>query len=82
MIEPADQVGRGMVIQNYDEVDFTDQGSGSPAFMHLGKSEGGDISIGFAVIDSGELDLTVSIEDARRLGERLVAVANEIASGQ
>jgi hypothetical protein len=71
-----------MVIQNYDELDFTDQGSGSPAFMHLGKSEGGEVSIGIAIIDGDELDLTVTIEDARRLGERLVAVANEIASGQ
>jgi hypothetical protein len=71
-----------MVIQNYDEVGFTDQESGSPAFMHLGRSEGGDVSIGFAVTNGGGLDLTVTIEDARRLGKRLVAVVKEIDSGQ
>jgi len=71
-----------MAIENYDEVDFTDQGSSSPSFMHMGKAEGGDVSIRLDVIDGGELDLKVTTEDARRLGERLVAVANEIASGQ
>jgi hypothetical protein len=70
-----------MAIQNHDEVDFTDQQSGSAAFMHLGKSRAGGVSIGFVLIDGGELDLTVSIEDARRLGERLLAVAREIATG-
>lgn len=71
-----------MAIENYDEVDFTDQGSSSPAFMRMGKAEGGNVSIRLDVIDGCELDLIVTIEDARRLGERLVAVANEIASGQ
>jgi hypothetical protein len=67
---------------NIDEVDFFDQESDSAAFMHLRKSEGGGISIGFAITNSGDLDLAVTIEDARRLGERLVAAANEIASDQ
>jgi hypothetical protein len=65
---------------NIDEVDFFDQGSGSPAFMHLRQSDGGGISIGLAIANNGNLDLSVSIEDARRLGERLVAAANEVAA--
>jgi hypothetical protein len=65
---------------NIDEVDFFDQGSDSPAFMHLRKSDRGGISIEFAIIDNPGLDLSVSVEDARRLGERLVAAANDVAA--
>ena len=65
---------------NIDEVDFFDQDSNSPAFMHIRKSASDVISIGFGIMANGDLDLTVSVEDARRLGERLVAAANEVAS--
>jgi hypothetical protein len=64
-----------------DEVDFFDQESSSASFMHLRVAEGGGISIGFAVTKNGDLDLTVSAADARRLGERLVSAANEIEAG-
>lgn len=67
---------------NIDEVDFFDQESESPAFMHLRKSDRGGISIGLAIGKNGDLDLSVSLEDARRLGERLVAAANVVASEQ
>jgi hypothetical protein len=65
---------------NIDEVDFFDQESNSAAFMHLRRSHNGGISIGFAVRSNGDLDLTVSLEDARRLGQRLVSAADEAAS--
>jgi hypothetical protein len=48
--------------------------------MHLGMTENGSMSIGFAVMNIGDLDVTVSLSDARRLGERLLAAAEEIAS--
>ena len=63
-----------------DEVDFFDHESDSAAFMYLRKSAGGGISIGFAIVKNGDLDLSVSLEDARRLGERLMAAADEVAS--
>lgn len=66
---------------NIDEVDFFDQGSDSPAFMHLRGSDGNGISIEFAIIDNPGLKLPVSVEDACRLGERLVAAAKDIAAG-
>jgi len=66
--------------QNFDEVDFSDKGSGSPACMHLGKAQGGLVSIRLTVVDVGDLDAAVSVADARRLGQRLTAVADEIAS--
>ena len=65
---------------NIDEVDFIDQESDSAAFMHLRRSESGGISIGFAVLKNGDLDLSVSLEDARRLGQRLLSAADEVAS--
>lgn len=65
---------------NIDEVDFFDQESGSAAFMHLRSSNSGSISIGFGVMNNGDLDLTVSIVDARRLGQRLLSAADEVAS--
>jgi hypothetical protein len=68
-----------MSTQNFDEVDFSDEGSGS-AFMHLGKAQGGLVSIRLTVGDVGDLDLVVSVADAHRLGQRLTAVADEIAS--
>jgi hypothetical protein len=67
---------------NIDEVDFFDEESGSPAFMHLKKAEGGGISIGFDIPRNGGLDLSVRIADARRLGERLMSAANEAAAEQ
>ena len=66
---------------NIDEVDFFDIESGSPAFMHLKKSDGG-ISIGFDVLRKGDLGMSVSIDDARRLGERLMSAANDVAAEQ
>ena len=63
---------------NIDEVDFIDQGSGSPAFMHLRESASGGISIRLDIVNIGDFDLSVSVEDARRLGERLVVAANDI----
>jgi hypothetical protein len=39
-----------MTIQNYDEVDFTDQASTSGGFMHLGLSEDGGVVIELAII--------------------------------
>jgi hypothetical protein len=66
---------------NIDEVDFIHQETGSPAFMHLRAAESGGISIGFAVLTNGDLDLCVSVEDARRLGERLIAAANDVEHG-
>jgi len=71
-----------MSIQDFDEVDFSDEGSGSPAFMHLGKAQGGLVSIGLTVADLADLNLIVSVADARRLGQRLMAAADEIASGK
>lgn len=65
---------------NTDEVDFFDQESGSAAFMHLRMTEKGTLSIGFGVMNNGDLDITVSLLDARRLGERLLAAAEEAAS--
>jgi hypothetical protein len=65
---------------NIDEVDFFDHGSGSPAFMHVKKADSGGISIGLAIENHSGLDLTVSVEDARRLGERLVAAASDVAA--
>jgi hypothetical protein len=65
---------------NIDGVDFFDQESDSPAFLYLRRSEGGGISIGFAIRSNGDLDLAVTIGDARKLGERLVAAANEVSS--
>jgi hypothetical protein len=67
---------------NIDEIDFFDQESGSPAFMHLRRTDTGRISIGFTVTRGSDLDLTVILDDARRLGERLVAAANEVAAEQ
>jgi hypothetical protein len=61
-----------------DEVDFFDQESDSAAFMHLRTADSGGISIGLAVTKNGDLDLTVSVADARRLGERLIAAANDV----
>jgi hypothetical protein len=66
---------------NIDEVDFFDQESDSAALMHLRTSDSGGISIGFAVTKNGDLDLTVSVVDARRLGERLIAAANDVEAG-
>lgn len=67
---------------NIDEVDFLDRASDSPAFMHLRKSESGGISIGITIVKNGKLDLLVTTEDARRLGERLIGAANEVATEQ
>ena len=67
---------------NIDEVDFFDHETGSAAFMHLAKSASGGVSIGLAIMKNGDLDFSVSLEDARRLGERLVAAANEVAAEQ
>lgn len=78
--ERGDLVARCMVAQNYEEVDFIVQPSESPAFMHVGLSETGDVAIGFAVIGTGKLDLVVTLEDARRLAGRLVAAVDAIAS--
>jgi hypothetical protein len=58
------------------------KGQISPAFMHLRKFDSGGISIGLAIVNNGDLNLSVSVEDARRLGERLVAAANEAAADQ
>jgi hypothetical protein len=66
---------------NIDEVDFFDKGSDSAAFMRLRAADSGGISIGFAVTKNGDLELTVSVVDARRLGERLVAAANDVEAG-
>ena len=65
---------------NIDEVDFFDHESDSPAFMHLRKSTAGGIAIGFAVTGNGDLDLAVTLADARRLGERLITAADEVTS--
>jgi hypothetical protein len=65
---------------NIDEVDSLDRDSNSPAFMHIRKTASDEISIGFGIMANGDLDLTVAVADARRLGERLVAAANEVAS--
>jgi len=62
-----------------DEVDFFDLGSDSPAFMHLRASECGGISIGFAILKSGGLDLS-GLKMPRRLGERLIEAAKEFAA--
>jgi hypothetical protein len=67
-------------MNNIDEVDFLDQETDSPAFMHLKKSVSGGISIGFAILKSGDLYMSVSTEDARELGERLIVAANEVAA--
>jgi hypothetical protein len=67
-------------VENIDEIDFFDHESDSAAFMHLRKTDGGGISIGIAITKNGDLDLTVTVDDARRLGERLVAAANEVAA--
>jgi hypothetical protein len=75
-------VARCMIVQSYDEVDFTVRPSDSPAFMHVGLSESGDAASDFAVIGSGQLDLVVTLEDARRLAGRLVAAVDQIASEQ
>jgi len=69
-----------MVVRSYDEVDFTVQPSESPAFMHVGLSESGDVAIDIAVIGTGRLDLVLSLHDARRLAGRLVAAVDAIAS--
>jgi 2-keto-4-pentenoate hydratase len=65
---------------NIDEVDFYDRKTKSPAFVHLRTADGG-ISIGFAAVNDDDFDLAVSPEDARRLGERLLAAANDVAVG-
>jgi hypothetical protein len=46
--------------------------------MHLRIADGG-ISIGFAVVNDDDFDLAVGPEDARRLSERLLAAANDVA---
>lgn len=77
---PSDREPGGVAeSMNIDEVDFFDHESDSAAFMHLRTSDSGGISIGFAVLKNGDLDLSVSLEDARRLGQRLVAAADEVA---
>jgi hypothetical protein len=50
--------------------------------MHLRRTGNGRISIGIAITQNGDLDLTVTVDDARRLGERLVAAADEVAAEQ
>lgn len=75
----ADRSGK-KGLMNIDEVDFFDQETKSSAFMYLRKSSGGGISIGFTVTANGDLDLAVTVEDAQRLGERLIAAANEVGS--
>ena len=65
---------------NIDEVDFFDLESRSAAFMHVLKPDGEGISIEFAVGKSRSLQLTVSLEDARRLAERLLAAIDDVAS--
>lgn len=69
-------------MENIDEIDFFDQESDSAAFMHLRRTGNGRISIGIAITQNGDLDLTVTVDDARRLGERLVAAADEVAAEQ
>jgi hypothetical protein len=64
---------------NIDEVDFYDNQAKSPAFMHLRKADDG-ISVEFALVNHEGFEMTVSIKDARRLGERLTAAANEVAA--
>jgi hypothetical protein len=68
-----------MSIQDFDEVDFSDEGEGSLAFMHLGRIHSRVVPIGLAVVGAGDLNLMVSVTDARRLGERLIAAPDEIA---
>lgn len=65
---------------NIDEIDFFDLRSDSAAFMHLVKPDGEGISIEFAVVKDRGLEVTVSLEDARRLAERLLAAIDEVAS--
>jgi hypothetical protein len=69
-----------MEIQNFDEVEFSDVDSGFPAFMNVGRTQNGHVSIALTVIGVGDFGLVVTAADARRLGERLVVVTNEISS--
>ena len=50
-----------MAIENYDEVDFTDGLSGSPAYMHLGRSGSGEMAIRLFIVNGGVIDLTVTV---------------------
>jgi hypothetical protein len=72
-------------MNTVDEVDFLDQKSGCAAFMHLRETEIGSMSIGFDVVGGdakivAQLEVTVSLSDARRLGERLLSGVDDIAS--
>lgn len=64
-----------------DEVDFIERELDSPAFMFLRNSNGGGISIEVDIMQHGNLNFSVSIEDARRLGERLIRAADDVAVG-
>ena len=48
--------------------------------MHVGLSGSGDVAIEIAVVDSGRLDLVLTLDDARRLAGRLAAAVDAIAS--
>jgi hypothetical protein len=54
--------------------DFHDLGTDSPGFMTI-RVVGDELTIGFGIERDGDIDLSVSRDDARRLGEALLAAA-------
>jgi hypothetical protein len=65
-----------------DEIDFIERESGPPAFMFVRASDNGDVSIEIDIVQNGDLSFLVSLEDARRLGERLMSAGDLIETGQ
>jgi hypothetical protein len=57
-----------------ERLDFHDLSTDSSAFMAV-RVVDGTIAIGFGIESDGDLDLAVSQEDARRIGQALLGVA-------
>lgn len=59
-----------------EQIDFVDLGTASPAFMVV-RPDGDRVAIGWGIQTDGDLDLLVTREDAQRLGEALIRIAND-----
>ena len=64
-----------------DEVEFNDERSGHPGTMLLGATDADEIAIEIDIVTARGLKFAVSLEDARRIAERLAEAANDVARG-
>jgi hypothetical protein len=63
-------------VSPHESISFQDLNSGSEAFLFLRRTDDG-LALGFAVETDGDLDLTISVVDALRIGTAIVEAASD-----